>query len=428
MGDTHTIRRGEMRRSHKSSFLVVDGRSPSRIRCSHLAWAFKPVLTITILGLIVSGPCISAQSEGIRISAFVMGHSQWIWANPFRILFMRDPLFRYTIYPLPPFISEAGKAKLDRVYYPRTRDLLIDNYDLMVFHDLRTPFTVRQVHDLDYAFREAGMTAMCGLCLGWDYAWEPTILADVLPISEHNSVSPHFRGYWVVFRRERDPVFLPFIELGIQKVVGDQYTEMKVKQGATIWGDIKPFNLPWMVSWRPGGKKAGMQWVVSHTFEGWWAEENNPYGLDVATNMVLYSLDRLLISDIHARREARRLFTNLQTQKSLILSMMEWADNFGANVVPLSERLIDLEGEMEGATTHYFEQDYPATISFLESVSRVVMEITADAVYLKDEALFWVYVSEWLVVTATGIAAAAMVWSLMVRRRMYRIAGATRLR
>jgi hypothetical protein len=357
-----------------------------------------------------------------------MGHSQWIWANPFRVLFMRDPLFEYAIYPLPPFISEDAKAKLDRVYYPRTRNLLVENYDLMIFHDLRTAFTTRQVHDLDYAFREAGISAMCGLCLGWDYAWEPTILADVVPISKHGSVAPFFRGYWVQFRRGRDDVFLPFVQLGIQQVVGDQYCDMATKQGATIWGDIRPYDIPWMVSWRPGGGNAGMQWIVSHTFEGWWAEENNRYALDVATNMIFYSLDQPLIADIHARREARHLFASLQTQKSIILSMMEWAESFGAKVVSLSDRLTGLEEEMNVATQRYLEQEYSGAVAFLESVSGEVRSITLDAVILKDNALFWVYLSEWLVVTSTGILSGTILWSFMVRRRVYRVAGSTRLK
>jgi len=396
-------------------------------RRSPVAVAVWIVLASAVLGLIAPGRCASTQSENAQISGFLMGHSQWIWANPFRILFIRDPLFRHAIYPLPPFISEQDKTKLDRVYYPRTRDLLINNYDLMVFHDIRTPFTARQVYDLDYAFREAGMTAMCGLCLGWDYAWQPTILADVLPISEHGSVSPFFRPYYVKFRKERDPVFLPFIELGIERVVGDQYCQMRAKEGATVWGDVKPYDIPWMVSWRPGGTDSGMQWVVSHTFESWWAEENNPYALDVATNMIFYSLGRPLVSDIHLRREARRLFTNFQTQKSIVLSMMEWAENFGANVASISERLNDLERDMDEARAHYIQQDYPAAIFFLESLSAIVEGITRDALHLKDQAMFWVYTSEWLIVTATGILAGAAVWSLMLRRMMYLQVGTTKL-
>jgi hypothetical protein len=382
---------------------------------------------LIVFFIMLSSPLVLAQGEGDRISAFVMGHSSWIWYNPFRILFLRDPLFTHSIYPLPPFISMEAKSKLDRVYYPRTREHLINGYELMVFHDIRTAFTIRQIHDLDHAFREEGMSAFCGLCLGWDYAWEPTILRDVLPVVEHGSVSPFFRGYQVQFFRERDPVFTPFIELGIEKVVGSQYCTMEVKQGATIWGMIKPYEIPWMVSIRPGGPNAGLQWLQSHTFEGWWAEEENPYAMDVATNMIFYALGAPLIDDIHARREARRLFTNFQSQKSLILSMMEWAESFGAQVTGLNERLTDLEGDIDKATLAYIQQNYQETISLLGAVSGTTREIANDAVRVKDEALFWVYLSEWLVVTATGIVAGGMVWNLMVRRKMYRAPGSTRL-
>ena len=388
----------------------------------------KAIVRVLLVFLLVAGSnMVLGQLEGERISAFVMGHSSWIWYNPFRILFMRDPLFTHSIYPLPPFIDIAAKSKLDRVYYPRTREHLVNGYDLMVFHDIRTAFTPRQVHDLDHAFREEGMNAFCGLCLGWDYAWEPTILREVLPVTEHGSVTPFFRGYQVQFFRDRDPVFTPFIELCIEKVVGDQYCTMEVKQGATIWGMIKPYEIPWMVSIRPGGRNAGLQWLQSHTFEGWWTEEENPYSMDVATNMIFYSLGIPLIDDIQARREARRLFTNLQSQKSIILSMMEWAESFGAQVTDLNDRLTDLEDDIDTATHAYLQQDYPETINLLGAVSEITRGISNDAVRLKDEALFWVYLSEWLVVTATAIVAGGVVWSLMVRRRMYRTPGSTRL-
>jgi hypothetical protein len=53
---------------------------------------------------------------------------------------------------------------------------------------------------------------------------------------------------------------------------------------------------------------------------------------------------------------------------------------------------------------------------------------TELALDLKDQALMWVYIIEWLAVTATGSLTAVVVWTLMVRRRMYREVGATRLR
>jgi hypothetical protein len=327
------------------------------------------------------------------------------------------------------------KRKLDRVYYPRTRDDLIDSYDFMVIHGARIHhFLPKQIHDLDYAFREGGITAFNGLDLAWEYAWQPTILHEVVPVSEHYSVSPYGTSTFTVrFHRNREPVFLPFLEFGVEEVQGVWFCEMTVKQGATIWADLVQSvasagrDLPWLVSWKPGGGNPGMQWVISHTFDWWWIEENNPFALDMATNMIFYSLDRPMISDIHARREARRLFHNIQMQKSLVLSMIEWASNFGANVIPLWEKLTELEIEVEKATQDYFDQDYDQTITFLDSLSTVVLEITAYAEGIKDEALFWVYVSEWLVVSSVAITSGTVVWTLMIKRRAFRKVEVSRL-
>jgi hypothetical protein len=54
--------------------------------------------------------------------------------------------------------------------------------------------------------------------------------------------------------------------------------------------------------------------------------------------------------------------------------------------------------------------------------------LTAEAVKLKDQALLWVYISEWLAVTSTSIFAGFTLWTLMVRRRKYRTTRSTRLR
>ena len=375
-------------------------------------------LAFTIL--IVACPSTSAASE--RLSGIIVGG---VYSNPFWILSIDDPLIVFDAYPIPGGLSTKEKRKLDRIYYPRTREELLD-YDLMVFHAARIEHLIsRHVHDLDYAFREAGMAAFCGLT-GLGLGWEGPILLEVIPIHER-SVSPYFRPYRAKFRGNRDPVFTPFLKYGIENVFGDVYTEMYPKQGAKIWADIIPYNLPWLVSWRPGGGNPGELWTVAHIFDGWWDEKNNLYALDVATNMVFYSLDMELISDIPARREARRLFRSVRVQISLILSMMNWAESFGANTASLEGRLIDLEEDAGKAADDYTVQDYEPAISFLESLSEEVKLITKEAVRLKDDALFWVYLSEWLAVSGTGIGCGFVLWTVMVRRRSYREVGTTRL-
>ena len=393
------------------------------------------VLVICILLVIVFYQActgVLAQEGTTRISCFVMGGVSPA-ANAFTALFEQDPLFRYRAYPLPTDLPDGIKQKLDRVYYPRTGKELVENYDAMIFRDARVQhFTSRQYRDLDYAFREAGMASVTVHGPSWDHAWSVSTLYDLSPVSEF--VIRFYHPWRVLFQRERDPVFLPFADLGMEKVVGDAYGMMKAKHGATVWADMQPQNIPWLVSWRPGGGNAGEQWVFADKFDAkWWglaygSRDSNPYAIDLATNLLLYSLDRPLISDIIARREARRLMSTFQAQKLLILSMLEWAEKFGANILHLSERVTEIEAEAQEAVDFYLDQDYPSTISFMESMSLTVCEISDESLRLKDEALFWVYVSEWLAVTSVALVAGVVVWSLMVRRRMYRAVGATRLR
>lgn len=379
-----------------------------------------------IAALLMLVVAVAAAEDDERIPIFLIGGT-YPPGNPFMGYAMQDPLLTYGVEPIPADLPDGDKRKLDRIYYLRTRQILIDSYRMIVFNDARLQhFTPQQLHDLDYAFREAGVTAMNGLCLAWDTAWLPSMLYDLVPISQNQAFQ--YAGYTVRFVRERDPVFLPFLEHGIEKAVGSQLTEMTVRQGAVVWGYMRPQDYPWLVSWRLGGSSAGMQWVVAHIFDSWWDQFNNPYALDVATNMIFYSMGMPLISDINARKEARRLFATFQGQKSLILSMMEWSENLGANILPLSQRLTAVEVQMGQAIDSYVVQDYSAAISFLDSLSKEVSDIGEEAVRLKDEAMFWIYVSEWLVVSSTASIAGFTVWTLMIRRRVYRAVQATRFR
>jgi hypothetical protein len=120
------------------------------------------------------------------------------------------------------------------------------------------------------------------------------------------------------------------------------------------------------------------------------------------------------------------MFVGFHMQKSLILSMIEWADSFGANTLTLSDRLSGLEDGMQDAIDSYLEQDYDATITFLQSISQAVKEISSDVIKLKDEALTWVYLVEWLAVSGTSMVCGFVLWSLMIKRRAFRRVDTTR--
>ena len=400
----------------------------------------RAIIIASCLVLITSIAGIAAEPRGERISIFLIGGTHPT-GNPFTGYCMQDPLFTYALEPIPPDLSDGEKQKLDRIYYPRTRDLLIDNFDMMVFFDARLQhFTSRQLNDLDYAFREGKMGSISTFGPAWEQVWEVTTLYDTSPAKDYTDEWYH-GPFYVRFWREREPIFTPFIELGMEKIIGDAYHLMVEKEGATVWGQMLPRDTPWMISWRPGGNEAGLQWVCTDGFNAlWWGisgwgsvtgtigvEGGNPYAIDMATNMVLYSVGRPLISDIHSRREARHLLAAFNEEKILILHMMDWADTFGANTIPLTLRLSDLEVEAEEVIQYYLEEEYGTVISMMNEISNKISVVTKDAVRLKDEAMFWVFVSEWLVVTSSSIISGVLLWSLMVRKRAYRRVGGTRL-
>jgi hypothetical protein len=353
--------------------------------------------------------------------------------NPFTGYFLEDPGFTYSGQPIPSYLSLEEKRRLDRVYFPRTRTDLL-GYDMLVMVDARIGHlsTVR-LADLEYALREAGMPAFTTFGLAWESDWVPTVLYGLVPVSTYERYQ--HRPYRVRFRRERDPVFLPFVDLGVERIVGGSYHVMAPRPGSVTWADMVPLDLPFLVSWRPGGESPGLVWTLTGAFDAaWWgsggswgARGRNPYAIDLATNLVFYSVGRETVRDIHGRREARHLISGFQAEKLLVLSMMEWADTFGADVTPLLGSIRGLEERVDLAVGHYLAQEYGAAIDVMDEVYIDVREISVDAVELKDGALVWIFISEWLVVTSVAVISGYIVWSLMVRRRLYREAESTRL-
>ncbi len=374
-------------------------------------------------------PCQAARE---RISCFVLGKVS-PFLCPLTGYFQEDPLFIYALEPIPSGLSDTERQKYDRQYYPRSRQILLDTYDMLFFSDARIQhFTPRQFHDLDYVFREEGMPSLWSFGPAYGQAIQTSILSDTLPVSNHQG---HYHRPWrAKFYTDRDPVFLPFVDLGMEKVAGEGFAWVKPREGSTVWAEMVPLDTPFFVSWRPGGAKGGLTWVFADEFDlAWWglataARGSNPYGIEMMTNLILYSLDRPLIADIQARRGARSLISTFAAQKLLVISMMEWADNFGANVLPLAHRLKETEELVEVVIDLYLEQDYSEAIESMQWAQSTIGEITAEAVRLKDQALFWVYVIEWLAVSSAATLAAFALWTLMVRRGLYKSVGRTRMR
>jgi hypothetical protein len=150
------------------------------------------------------------------------------------------------------------------------------------------------------------------------------------------------------------------------------------------------------------------------------------YG-DFSSNLMIYLAKRPVPQDVnlvHATRS--RIFTT-RTRISLLLNLMEFIEDFGANTNVLMVDLDEVNDMITSSMEVYIDLRFEDVLEAYKSIDDVLEVIEEEAMDLKDRALLWVFIIEWLAVTATGLIAGVVLWSVMVRRRLYREVGATRL-
>jgi hypothetical protein len=187
----------------------------------------------------------------------------------------------------------------------------------------------------------------------------------------------------------------------------------------------EPGLFPHVLGWRYG---EGYTWSVQDILgAAFWHEGNNPYATDVMIAMLMYSTGREIPRDVVMVHELRLRFANYAEIKGFIFSLMEFVDKFGANTGPLEEEIQVLDEAWRESRESYLSQDYSDARNKMETLIVDLEDLRSQALKLKDRALIWIYVIEWLSVSGTFMVAGFLVWTLMVRRRLYRQVRSTRM-
>ena len=74
----------------------------------------------------------------------------------------------------------------------------------------------------------------------------------------------------------------------------------------------------------------------------------------------------------------------------------------------------------------FIQQEYEESLSVLYELEEEFELLSQELVELKSRALLWIYVVEWLTVSGTAIICGVVLWTLMIRRRLYREVKITR--
>ncbi len=362
-----------------------------------------------------------------------------------------EPAFDYVVVPT---ISVATPLKPEdlqrfvRLYFPRTRKELVEDYDFIVFVDTNIdPFTDNQIFWLKDALEEEGLSGVLSVGgtlvskgQGWHFdSWQASILHDILPIVLLNDQEMYRESFTIKIIKDDPPVLSVFRSLGIEVYVStgtySKYAVLNLREGVTTWAVMKGRGAklhpdsPWMVSWRLG--TSGLVWAIADDFDHpwWWPYglNPNPYSGDVFLNMAFHSFDRELPSDIEVVHEARRKFTLYKGTRLMILGTIELAEKFGANTRGAEEALAELDGMYSRAQAQYAAGEYEESMQTLADSGEEAEKVLELTFRTKDQAMFYTYVIEWFATTGTFLLSGSILHALMIRRRLYKDVTTTKL-
>jgi hypothetical protein len=171
----------------------------------------------------------------------------------------------------------------------------------------------------------------------------------------------------------------------------------------------------------------GTTWTHSERITEYWSTELNPYGPDLLLAEIIFSTGRKLPEDVVMVHELRSRFWDFRATTSITLSYLEFIDRFGADTSKISSKMVDVSRKSIDAKQLYLDQEFGQSFSLMGDAIEDMESLMMEALRLKDQTLVWTYAIEWLAVTGVLLVTGFSVWTLMVKRRLYREVSVTRM-
>jgi hypothetical protein len=142
---------------------------------------------------------------------------------------------------------------------------------------------------------------------------------------------------------------------------------------------------------------------------------------------MIYLDRRPVPQDIDLIHSVRSKGFEIRTRSSLLLNLLEFIEKFGANTREVMREMDQINVDISGARQDYIDLRFEEVLLTYEDIGDVLGELEEEAIELKDRALLWVFIIEWLAVSGVSLVAGFALWSIMVRRKLYREIETTRL-
>jgi uncharacterized membrane protein len=329
-----------------------------------------------------------------------------------------------------------------RVYMPRTYEAYISNYDVMILSDTnRMLFTPDQHYWMYDGVLQEGMGLLMvggyeSFGAGFGYMdWSDSLVERILPVSVPRTgddwVSGDTQNGMYVTDEGYENEFiasLPYDPLPDYMRTGTDGNLVIEKAGAKIlarWHSMRHDDPPCYATW---DIEEGRTYAMCHDWTpgGGWAMSRWDYYRDYSVNLMLYLAGRELPSDYLVVHQYSENIHTLAIGKSTLFALVEFVESFGGSGREIDQRITTLEETIFLAKEDYLDHEFEGALAKSRDALVDLEDIEVFALKVKDQALFWVYLIEWLSVSGVSLFAGTILWTLMVRRSLYREVGITR--
>lgn len=409
------------------------------------------------LSIVLTAPMVMG-TEGGTAKVLIIGFPQHI--QLVSIWFEADPMVDPRQVPARAHqttLDESDIQRFIRIYFPRTyEDLLEYEYFMLLVLEI-FQFTQEQQKMLHDAIALEGRGAIQDRSVmstgEWiSIPWAESMLSNAFPndadrvVGQRYSFSQLTLRYVINSNPNVPEIFSPYSNFdGVEAVITHPYwTCIAIpKEGAIVTSYIigafqegfggvhaderfeSPGWMPHTMYWEYGNATT---WT-HHDSVGqdlYWDPARNAYSIDMLLAEFLFSTGRQLPKDVLLVHNLRLRFATFAASKGFIYSILDFVEKFGASSEPVIGKIREIDEAADRGREEYLGQAYVASYDTMEGAIDDIEALRSEALKLKDRALFWVYLTEWLAISGVSLLSSFLIWNLMVHRRLYREVEVTR--
>jgi len=148
---------------------------------------------------------------------------------------------------------------------------------------------------------------------------------------------------------------------------------------------------------------------------------------DYVANIAFLATRSEIPQDVDLLHSLRSDFLSARLRIGSVIDVANFVERFGAKTTGLQEKIAQANEQVRLAERPYISHDYQLARDRIRELFEYLDALQEEAMRLKDRALFWVGIVEWVLTLSVTLFSGFVLWTLMVRRRLYRAVGTTRL-